>query len=603
MNIEELKYSSSIIPSLPGVYLFYDNSGKILYIGKAKNLRNRVSTYFQDGKNVNNKINILINKIAKIDHIIVENESDALLLENNLIKSHQPKYNILLKDDKTFPWICIKNERYPRIFSTRNLIKDNSEYFGPYTSAYMVKTLLELIRQIYQLRTCNFNLSEQNINDRKFKVCLEYHIGNCKGPCEDLQSESDYNESVSQIREILNGNLRQVIYILKNRMLEFATNLKYEEADYTKQKIELLSKFQSKSTIVNPKINNLDVFSFLDEKGFAIVNFIKVSNGAIIQSHTIELVKKLDESKNEILQFAIINLRNRFNSDANEIIVPFQIDLNLDDVKVKVPQRGEKLKLLKLSLRNAGFYKIEKAKRDKKFTDRKLENKILNQLKEDLRLKELPNHIECFDNSNVQGKFPVSACVVFMNGKPKKSEYRYYNIKTVDGANDFASIEEVVFRRYKRLLAEKRQLPQLVIIDGGKGQLNAAIKSLGKLNLDHTINVVGVAKKLEKIYSKNDPLPLFLNKNSSSLKIIQQLRNEAHRFGISFHRNKHKKSLLKTELEMIPGIGQATVKKLLKYFDKLENIIHADINELKKVVDNKRAELIWEYYHQKNDTS
>lgn len=599
MNTEELKYSSSIIPDLPGVYLFYDSSGKILYIGKAKNLRKRVSTYFQEGKNVNNKINILINKIAKIDHIIVENESDALLLENNLIKRHQPKYNILLKDDKTFPWICIKNERYPRIFSTRNLIKDHSEYFGPYTSAYMVKTLLELIRQIYQLRTCNFNLSEQNINDRKFKVCLEYHIGNCKGPCEDLQLESDYNESVSQIREILNGNLRQVINILKNRMLEFATNLKYEEADHIKQKIELLSKFQSKSTIVNPKINNLDVFSFLDEKGFAIVNFIKVANGAIIQSHTIELIKKLDESKNDLLQFAIINLRNRFNSNADEIIVPFQIDLNLNHVKVNVPQRGEKLKLLKLSLRNAGFYKIEKEKRDKRFADRKQENKILKQLKEDLRLKKLPNHIECFDNSNMQGKFPVSACVVFMNGKPKKSEYRYYNIKTIVGANDFASIEEVVFRRYKRLLAEKKQLPQLVVIDGGKGQLNAAIKSLGKLNLDHTINVIGVAKKLEKIYSKNDPLPLFLNKNSSSLKIIQQLRNEAHRFGISFHRNKHKKSLLKTELEMIPGVGQATLRKLLKHFRKIENVINANINELRKVIDKKRSTIIWEYYHSK----
>ena len=599
MYTDELKYSSSIIPSFPGVYLFYDSSGKILYIGKAKNLRKRVSSYFQEGKNVNNKINILISKIAKIDHIIVENESDALLLENNLIKRHQPKYNILLKDDKTFPWICIKNERYPRIFSTRNLIKDNSEYFGPYTSAYMVKTLLELIRQIYQLRTCNCNLSEQNINDRKFKVCLEYHMGNCKGPCENLQSESEYNESVSQIREILNGNLRQVIHILKDRMLEFAKNYKYEEADYSKQKIELLSKFQSKSTIVNPRINNLDVFSFLDEKGFAIVNFIKVVNGAIIQSHTIELVKKLDESKNELLQFAIINLRSRFNSYADEIIVPFKIDLNLENVKVRIPQKGDKFKLLKLSLRNAGFYKIEKERRDKKFADRKRENKILNQLKEDLRLKEIPNHIECFDNSNVQGKFPVSSCVVFMNGKPRKSEYRYYNIKTVDGANDFASIEEVVFRRYKRLLAEKRQLPQLVVIDGGKGQLNAAIKSLKKLNLDHTINAIGVAKKLEKIYSKNDPLPLFLNKNSSSLKIIQQLRNEAHRFGISFHRNKRKRSLLKTELEMIPGIGQTTVEKLIKHFRKIENIIDADVDELSKAIDKKRASSIWNYYRSK----
>jgi len=599
MNPEDFKYSSSIIPDLPGVYLFYDGSGKILYIGKAKNLRKRVSSYFQENKNVHNKVNILIRKIAKIDHVVVENESDALLLENNLIKRHQPRYNILLKDDKTFPWICIKNERYPRIFSTRNLVKDNSEYFGPYTSAYMVKTLLELIRQIYQLRTCNYNLSEQNINDRKFKVCLEYHMGNCKGPCENLQSESDYKESVSQIREILNGNLRQVISLLKKRMLEFSSKLRYEEADHTKQKIALLSKFQSKSTIVNPKINNLDVFSFLDEKGSAIVNFIKVANGAIIQSHTIELVKKLDESENELLQFAIINLRNRFNSNAEEIVVPFKIESNLDNIKVTVPQKGDKLKLLKLSLRNAGFYKLEKEKRDNKFTDRKSENKILFQLKEDLRLKELPQHIECFDNSNVQGKFPVSVCVVFLNGKPKKSEYRYYNIKTVDGANDFATMEEVVFRRYKRLLSEKKELPQLIVIDGGKGQLNAAIKSLKRLNLDHTINAIGVAKKLEKIFSKNDPLPLFLNKNSSSLKIIQHLRNEAHRFGISFHRNKRQKGLLKTELEMIPGIGSATVTKLISHFQNIERITHAEMNELNEIIDKKRATIIWKYYHPK----
>jgi excinuclease ABC subunit C len=597
MNKEELKYTSSILPDLPGVYLFYDDSGKILYIGKAKNLRKRVLSYFQEVKHPNNKINILVSKIAKIEHFIVDNESDALLLENNLIKKHQPKYNILLKDDKTYPWICIKNERFPRIYSTRNMVKDSSEYFGPYTSAYMVKTLLELIRQIYPLRTCNYNLTEQNINDKKFKICLEYHLGNCKGPCEGLQSEEDYNESVSQIGEILNGNLRHVISLLKKRMLEFATNLEFERADYTKQKIEVLNKFQSKSTIVNPKINNLDVFSLIDEKGSAIVNFIKVANGAIIQSHTIELIKKLDESSIELLQFAIIDLRNRFSSDTNEIVVPFKIDLNFNHVRITVPKQGDKLKLLKLSLRNAGFYKMEREKRESNFIAKKQENKVLNQLKEDLRLIELPTHIECFDNSNVQGKFPVAACVVFIDGKPKKSEYRYYNIKSVNAPNDFASMEEVVFRRYKRLLMEKKHLPQLIIIDGGKGQLNAALKSLSKLKLENTINVIGVAKKLEKIFTKNDPLPLFLNKSSPSLKLIQYLRNEAHRVGISFHRKKREKSLLKTELEMIPGIGKKSVERLMEHFQKFEDVINADVNELKEVVDRKRAILIWEYYH------
>ena len=599
MNTDELKYSSSIIPDLPGVYLFSDNSGKILYIGKAKNLRKRVSSYFQGKKNQNNKINILLKKIAKINHFVVENETDALLLENNLIKKHQPKYNILLKDDKTYPWICIKNESFPRIFLTRKIVKDGSEYFGPYTSMHMVKTLLELIRQSYQLRTCNYHLTEKNIHDARFKLCLEYHIGNCKGPCEGIQSEWEYNESVLQIKEILKGNTRQVVDILKRRMLELSTNLRFEEADYTKQKIVLLNKFKSKSTIVNTKIDNLDVFSFLDDRGSAIVNFIKISNGAIIQSHTIELIRKLEESKNELLLFAVIDLRNRFNSNAKEIIVPFKIDLNIKNIKVTVPQKGDKLKLLQLSSRNAGFHKIEKEKRESALSARKQENRLLNQLKEDLRLKEIPYHIECFDNSNVQGKFPVAACAVFINGKAKKSEYRYYNIKTVDKPNDFASMEEVVFRRYHRLLEEKKGLPQLIVIDGGKGQLNAALNSLGKLNLNQTINVIAVAKKLEKIFSKNDPLPLFINKNSSSLKIIQHLRNEAHRFAINFHRNKREKSLLKTELEQIPGVGQISVDKLIKHFQILENVISANMDELNEVVDKRKAAIIWEYYHKK----
>jgi excinuclease ABC subunit C len=602
MNKEELKYSSSLIPDLPGVYLFYNEAGKILYIGKAKNLRKRVASYFQGNKNHSNKIKILVRKTTRIEHFIVENESDALLLENNLIKKHQPKYNILLKDDKTYPWICIKNENFPRIFSTRNISKDGSEYFGPYTSAYMVKTLLELIRHSYQLRTCKYNLTSKNINGGKFKICLEYHMGNCKGPCEAFQSEAEYNESILQIKEILKGNIKQVIDNLKKRMSEFAYDLKFEEAEFIKNKIDILNKFQSKSTIVNPKINDLDVFSFMDGDNSAIVNFIKVSNGAIIQSHTIELIKGMEETKSELLLFAVINLRNRFNSNAKEIVVPFNIDLRTKNIRITVPQKGDKLKLLKLSLRNAGFHKNEIERKTNAFLAGKQKSKSLLQLKEDLRLKEIPYHIECFDNSNLQGKFPVAACVVFKDGKPKKSEYRYYNIRSVDKPDDFATMEEVVFRRYHRLLKEKQGLPQLIIIDGGKGQLNAALKSLVKLNLDNKINVIAIAKKLEKIFSKYDSIPLFINKNSQSLKLIQNLRNEAHRFGVNFHRSKREKSLLKTELESIPGIGQTTVNKLIDHFKFYENVIDASINELKKIVDKRKAAIIWKYYHEDNKT-
>lgn len=601
MNKEELKYSSSLIPDLPGVYLFYNETGKILYIGKAKNLRKRVTSYFQGNKNQSNKIKILVRKTIRIEHIVVENESDALLLENNLIKRHQPKYNILLKDDKTYPWICIKNENFPRVFSTRNILKDGSEYFGPYTSVYMVKTLLELIRHSYQIRTCKYNLTSKNIIGGKFKVCLEYHMGNCKGPCEALQSETEYNESISQIKEILKGNIKQVVDNLKKRMSGFASDLRFEEAEFIKSKIDLLNKFQSKSTIVNPRINDLDVFSFLDADDSAIVNFIKISNGAIIQSHTIELIKRMEETRSDMLLFAVINLRDRFNSNAKEIVVPFNIEFNIKDIRITVPQKGDKLKLLKLSLRNAGFHKNEKEKKANAFLAGKQKSKSLLQIKEDLRLKEIPYHIECFDNSNTQGKFPVAACVVFKDGKPKKSEYRYYNIRSVDKPDDFATMEEVVYRRYHRLLSEKKELPQLIIIDGGKGQLNAALKSLAKLNLDKKINVIGIAKKLEKIFSKYDPLPLYINKNSPSLKMIQNLRNEAHRFGINFHRNKREKSLLKTELESISGIGQTSVNRLIDHFRFYENILDASIDELKKVVDKRKAVMIWEYYHENGE--
>lgn len=597
MERKDLKYISSILPDLPGVYLFSDRYNKIIYIGKAKNLKKRVSSYFQGKTHSSYKLNVLVNKITKIDHFVVENESDALLLENSLIKKHQPRYNVLLKDDKTYPWICIKNERFPRVFSTRNFIKDGSEYFGPYTSMHMVRTILDLIRQLYPLRTCNYHLSEENIMGGKFKVCLEYHLGNCKGPCENLESEDEYNTSIAQIREILNGNLKEIIQILKTNMEKYAIKLKYEKAELIRQKIELLNNFQSKSTIVNPKINNLDVFSFLEENDTAYVNFIKISNGSIIQSHTIEMIRKLEESKEELLQLAIVELRKRYKSSAKEIVVPFKPEINFENLNITVPKKGDKLKLLELSTKNSRLYKNEKDKKENEIANKQQDNLILKQLKSDLRLQQLPTHIECFDNSNVQGKFPVAACVVFMNGKPKKSEYRHYNIKTVSGPNDYASMEEVIYRRYKRLLDEKQELPQLIVIDGGKGQLNAALKSLKKLNLELSIDAIGIAKKLELIYMKNDSVPLYINKNSASLRLIQQLRNEAHRFGITFHRKKRERSFLKMEFESIKGIGSVSLKKLYQKFKNIDSISHASLNELESVIKSDKAKLIWQYFH------
>ncbi len=596
MRQDELKYLSSLLPELPGIYQFHGNEGKILYIGKAKNLKKRVSSYFQIQKNKSNKIKVLVKQISKINHFVVENESEALLLENNLIKKYQPKYNVLLKDDKTFPWICIKNERFPRVFSTRNLLKDGSEYFGPYTSAQTVKSLLELIRQLYKLRTCNYLLSKKNIDENKFKICLEYHIGNCNGPCENLQDEQSYNESIHQIRDILKGNLSLVISHLKKMMEQFSNELKFEEANLIKNKIDSLEKFQIKSTVVNPKIVDADVFSLIDEKRSVFINYIKVVNGAIIHSHNIEIVRRLDESQNEILLYAITNIRERFKSSASEIILPLKLNVEFDGVKFLVPQQGDKKKLLDLSVRNANFYRIEKLKKNDNIVEKKKENSILRKLQSDLRLKDLPTHIECFDNSNIQGKFPVASCVVFKNGLAKRNEYRHFNIKTVEGANDFASMEEIIFRRYKRLLEEKNSLPQLIIIDGGKGQLNMAVKSLEKLEIKNKIAIIGIAKKLEKIFFPNDPIPLYIDKNSSSLKLIQKIRNEAHRFGITFHRLKRTKATLKLNLEEIPGIGKNTIEKLFNYFGEYSNIEQADINDLERILDKRKAQLIKDYF-------
>ena len=542
------------------------------------------------------KVHVLVDKIADIRHIVVNTESDALLLENNLIKKLLPKYNVLLKDDKTFPWICIKQEPFPRVFLTRNIINDGSRYYGPYTSASTARTLLDLIRQLYQLRTCKLNLNEENIRSGKFRVCLEYHIENCKGPCEGFQDAASYNESIEQIHEILKGNLQGVISFLKKKMKQLAAEYKFEEAENFKSKAEALQQFQTKSTIVNPSINNVDVYSIVDEEKYAIVNYLKITKGAVIQSHTVEIKKRLKESSREILSFAIIDIKKRVRSDAKEIILPMDLSEELSWYKIIVPKRGDKKKLLELSERNARLYKIEKQKKE---TDaRKLgsSQRIMETLQTDLRMERLPEHIECFDNSNIQGSQPVAACVVFRNAKPAKKEYRHYNIQSVTGANDFASMEEVVYRRYHRLIEEKIDIPQLVIVDGGKGQLNAAMKSLERLRLKSKIAIIGIAKKLEEIYFPEDSVPLYIDKNSASLKLIQQLRNEAHRFGIEFHRIKRSKDMIHSGLNSIQGIGEGSVQKLYTTYKSIESIKKASEEELSILLDKSKAKKIVAYF-------
>lgn len=584
----------SVMPGKAGVYQYFDNSGNLIYVGKAKNLKKRVSSYFKS-KNYG-KTKILVSKIADIEYIVVDCESDALLLENNLIKKHQPRYNIMLKDDKTFPWICIKNESFPRVFSTRKIIYDGSDYFGPYTTGGMVKTLLELLKNLYPLRTCSYRLTQENIKKGKIKVCLEYHLGNCKGPCEGLQSEEKYEKLINQVKHILKGNIQEVIEYLKKLMDGYSTGLKYEEADIIKEKIKTLEKYQNRSTIVSLRIKDVDVFSIIDDKKRAYVNYLKVIKGAVIQSHTVEIKKKLEETKEEILPIVLIDIRKRFSSKAKEIILPFMPEIMLKEVNVTVPQRGDKKKLLDLSKRNAWYYRrrIQKLLEGSKKSVR--QEKKLEQLQKDLRIKKLPAHIECFDNSNIQGTNPVAACVVFRNGIPLKREYRHYNIKTVQGANDYASMSEVVYRRYKRLLHENRPLPQLVIIDGGKGQLNAAVESLEKLKIQNKLVIIGIAKRLEEIFFPFDPVPLYLDKNSYSLKIIQNLRNEAHRFGISFHRQKRSIKFLGSEIDQINGIGKETLKKLFRKFKSIDGIKKTDSEELEKIIGKAKTKILLEYF-------
>ncbi len=583
------------LPDSPGVYQFYDKDGKMLYVGKAKNLKKRVTSYFTKTHD-NGKTRVMVKKIRNIKHIVVPTESDALLLENNLIKKYQPRYNVLLKDDKSYPWICIKNERFPRIFPTRKLIKDGSEYFGPYTSMKTVKTLLDLIRSVYPLRTCNYDLSEEKIQAGKFKVCLEYHMGNCKGPCEGLQQEEEYRQQIDDIREIIKGNFKTSLHYFRREMKSLAADMQFEAAQQIKNKIEVLENYQAKSTIVNPRINNVDVFSIISDEAYAYINFLQLSHGSIIRSHTLEIKKKLQETDKELLQLAVVEIRQRFQSQSREVYLPFPLPLP-EDLKITVPKLGDKKKILDLSERNARFFRQERFKQVKITDPDRHVNRIMTQMKKDLRLSDEPRHIECFDNSNIQGSNPVAACVVFRDGKPAKKEYRHFNIRTVEGPDDFASMEEVVFRRYRRLLEEGSSLPQLIVIDGGKGQLSSALKSLEALDLRGKIAIIGIAKRLEEIYFPGDPVPLYLDKKSESLKVIQQLRNEAHRFGISFHRDKRSKNAIHSVLEDIQGIGDKTAEQVLKKFKSVKRVKEASLEDLSEVVGWAKAKKIYEHFH------
>ena len=595
---ERIQSVLTTLPELPGVYQFFDAADVIIYVGKAKNLKRRVSSYFNREPD-NIKTRVLVKKVVNIHHLVVDTEEDALLLENNLIKKHQPRYNVLLKDDKTYPWIVIKNEPFPRVFQTRQLLRDGSSYYGPYTSGTMVRTLLELFRHLYPLRTCVHPLYSENIAAKKFKVCLEYHLGNCKGPCVGEYTSEAYAQNIEAIRNILKGNVSSVLKYMKELMMEYVESLQFEQANDIKQKIAAVESFQSKSTIVNYKINNVEVLSIIDDDKSAYVNFLKVANGAIIQAHTVEYRKRLNETKEELLPLAIVELRERLGSNAPEIIVPFVPDVQLSGVEFVVPKIGDKKKLLELSERNVIYYRLEKLRQQSIMKRETNEERIMATLKKDLHLDKMPVHIECFDNSNIQGSHAVAACVVFKNGKPSKKDYRHFNIKTVEGPDDFASMREIIHRRYSRLMDEGKELPQLIVIDGGKGQLGSAVQILNDLKI-HDVAIIGIAKRLEEIFFPGDSVPLYLDKNSESLKIIQHLRNEAHRFGITFHRNKRSSAFLKSELDDINGIGEATVKKMLTAFQSIESIKNASFDELTKVLGKAKAKVVLDYFSSKS---
>jgi excinuclease ABC subunit C len=585
------------LPEKPGVYQYYDREGTILYVGKAKSLKKRVSSYFHKEHYDNFKTKALVSKIHDIRTIVVDTELDALLLENNLIKKYQPRYNVSLKDDKTYPWICIKNERFPRVFPTRKMLKDGSEYFGPYPSVRVMQTLLDLVKSLYPRRTCNLALESEAIRKGKFKVCLEYHIKNCLGPCEGLQDESSYMQTIQEIRQIIKGDIGNLIGLVRQQMQQEAAAYRFEAAQMLKERLELLEKFRSKSTIVNPSIGQVDVFSIHTEEKAAYVNYLRVQDGCIIQGHTIEMKKRLDESPEELLTIAIGEMRQRFQSRTRELIVPVMPDLEGEQLHCVIPQRGDKKKLLELSERNVQNYLREKNKQLELVDPERHTKRILEQLRKDLRMPELPRHIECFDNSNFQGAYPVSAMVCFKDARPSKKDYRHFNVKTVEGPNDFATMEEVITRRYGGSLSESLDFPQLIIIDGGKGQLSAAMNALDRLGLRGKVTVIGIAKRLEEIYFPEDSVPLYIDKKSESLKLIQHLRNEAHRFGITHHRSRRDKGTLRTELHDIEGIGASTAEKLLSEFRSVKKVKEAPLGALEAAIGKAKGQVVYRHYH------
>jgi excinuclease ABC subunit C len=593
---EEISLKLKSLPTSPGVYQYFDNTGTIIYVGKAKNLKSRVSSYFNKNQE-NGKTIMLVKRIVDIQYIVVDTENDALLLENNLIKKYQPKYNIQLKDDKTYPWICIKKEPFPRIFSTRRLVRDGSQYFGPYTNVKVLNTLLILLKELFPIRNCSFDLSPKNIEQKKFKVCLEYHIGNCKGPCEGKESAAEYDNYITQIGHIAKGNLAPVLTMLKNSMQTYSDRFEFEQAQQMKEKLLILERYKSKSTIVSPTIHQVDVLTLLEDEKSFFVNYLVISNGSIIHGYTTEIKKKLDESAEDIIGFVLPEFRERFSSDSKEVLLSHPVKLKMEGIDFFVPQRGDKKSLIELSIRNTSYYKMEKLKQEKIVNPERHSERILEQLKKDFRLQDLPIHMECFDNSNIQGTNPVSACVVFKNAKPSKKDYRHFNVKTVVGPDDFATMEEVVYRRYKRMLDENESLPQLIIIDGGKGQLSSALKALEKLNLRGKVAIVGIAKRLEEIFFPGDSLPIYLDKRTESLKVIQFMRNEAHRFGITHHRNKRSKTALVSELTQIEGVGPKTQEDLMKAFKTVSSIKEKNLSELENIIGKAKAKIVWEYFN------
>ena len=592
----ELELQLKTLPSEPGVYRYYDKKGEILYVGKAKNLKNRVLSYFNKSQ-IGYKTRMMVSKIVRLETTVVNSEYDALLLENNLIKEYQPFYNILLKDDKSYPWICIKKEPFPRIFLTRNVIKDGSEYYGPYAKVKQAKTLIEVIKNIYKLRTCSLNLAPEKIKEGKYKVCLEYHIKNCAGPCEGLESEEEYAQKLNAIRGIIKGEFKVAREYLEAEMYNYAAKLEFENAQQSKEKLQILENYQTHTTIISSNINDVDVFGIISDEAAAYVNYFKIKNGSIIQSYTTEIKKMLDETDEEILEEALIEIRNKFNSTSTEIFLPFHLNIEIPHVKLIVPKLGDKKRIVELSEKNAMEYRVEKLKQVQIVDPERHTNRIMAEMKKLLRLPEEPRHIEGFDNSNIQGTNPVSACVVFKDGKPSKADYRIFHVKTVEGPNDFATMEEVIYRRYSRLLDEGEPLPQLILIDGGKGQLSSAVKSLKLLGLYGKISIIGIAKRLEEIFFPEDPVPLYLDKKSETLKVLQRVRDESHRFGVKHHRTRRKNSTIKSELEEIPGVGEKTIQQLLSKLKSVKRIKEASLETLEEILGKSKAKAVWEHFN------